>query len=359
MHNWAFAAALALQGTLPAPPAASSIPPTPEQVLAVPEDLRADLNKYLAGKRNTQQDRLRYLVEFMISPDGLNVQYQADATHTVAETFQTRKANCLAFTLLTIALAREINLPAYGRQIDRVLSWDLSGQYVIQNTHANAGVIVDDKHFVIDIATGQSLAASLPRRVEDDRLFTMFYNNHAMELMVDGQLSAARVWLDKAMQYDDGDASLWSNAGVLELRTGDKTGAERMFLEALGRDRRNPAALSNLVALYARDGQPARAATWQKRADRLLRNDPFYQFQIGQERERSGQYQEAIQHYRRAVDLDGGVHIFHFGLARAYFHTGQLAQANAELALAEQLGDAGNRPRYQAKLDALRHMRQR
>lgn len=355
MLNWILATALSLQSAPAIQPAAPL--PEPDQILSVPQELREAAHKYVDGMPGSPQDRLHRLVQFMSKPDGLGVEYQADATYTVSQIFQTRKANCLAFTLLTIALAREIGFPAYGRQIDRILSWDLSGQLIIQNTHANAGVLVDGKHYVIDVATGEPLAATLPKRVDDKRLLALFYNNKAMELMVAGQTADARTWLNKAMRYDASDASLWSNAGVLELRTGDANGAERLFLEAITKNPRHSAALSNLVSYYERNGRTPEATQWKKRADRSLRSDPFYQFLAGQEREQSGDYAEAVRRYRRAISLDRGEHVFHFGLARTYWRMGQLEQAAEELTKAERLSNDVNRTRYHSKLDALRHSR--
>lgn len=351
MLSWILATALSLQSS----PVVQSIdaPPEPDQILSLPQELRDAVHEHVDGTPGSPQDRLHRLVQFMSKPDGLGVEYQGDATYTVSQIFRTRKANCLAFTLLTIALAREIGFPAYGRQIDRILSWDLSGQLVIQNTHANAGVMADGKPYVIDVATSEPLAATLPKRIDDKRLFALFYNNRAMELMVAGQAQNAHVWLDKAMQYDTGDASLWSNAGVLELRTGDPIGAERLFLEAISKNPHHSASLSNLVSYYERNGQTAQAAQWKKRADRSLRSDPFYQFLAGQEREQSGDYREAIRRYRRAIGLDRDEHIFHFGLARAYWRMGQLQQAVEEMTQAKRLSSDTKRARYQSKLDVL------
>ena len=362
MYGLLLAAVLASQGATEAPPAApveqaAVAPiPAPEQVLEIPAGLRQALYEYLDGKRGAPRDRLQNLVRFLTSPDGLGIQYQADATHTVAETFATRRANCLSFTLLTVALARELGLTAYGREIDRILSWDLSGQYVVQNTHANAGVIADDKHFVVDVAATRPLVSSMPRRIDDERLLVLFYNNRAMALMVEGRNAAARRWLDTAMAHDPADVSLWSNAGVLSLRMGDRDGAERLFLKAIAEDPRHSATLSNLVALFEREGDAGRAASWRSRAERSLRGDPFYQFMAGQEREKSGDYEGALRRYRRAVDLDDRQGLFHFGLARVHVQRGELAEARIELMRAQQVSEGADRKRYHSKLAALRRM---
>lgn len=356
MLNWLLATALAMQANAFPPPPTVEPPPPPEQILVVPDELRAMLQRQVVEPSgNSRRRRLDMLLDFMFDPNGLGMQYQYDASSTVAESFRTRKANCLAFTLLTVALAREAGLSAYGQEIDRVLSWQLTGNVVMQNTHTNAGVMIGGERLVVDVASDELLAITPPRRIEDRRLLALFYNNNAMQLMVDGHPQQARTWLDAAMRQD-ADPMLWNNAGVLSLRSGDATGAERLFLQALKRNPRHNASLFNLVALYQRTGNTAQAARWQKRADRELRRDPVQQFTWGLQSEQAGNYAEAARHFRQAIALDRDEQLFHFGLARAYLRLGQLRLADNELVRAHDLSNGSEQARYQAKLDALRRM---
>jgi len=89
----------------------------------------------------------------------------------------------------------------------------------------------------------------------------------------------------------------------------------------------------------------------------VQRNDPFAQYMAGAAAERSGDLALAIRYYRRAVQLYDNAHQFHFGLARAYFLSGQLARADRELTRARALGGNSNQQRYQAKLDGLSRLR--
>lgn len=356
MLNWLLATALAVQANAFPPPPTVESPPPPEQVMAVPEELRTMLRRQVVEPSgNNRKRRLDLLLDFMFDENGLNMQYQYDASTTVADSFRARKANCLAFTLLTVALAREAGLSAYGQEIDRVLSWQLTGNVVMQNTHTNAGVAINDARLVVDVASDELLAITPPRRIEDRRLLALFYNNNAMQLMVDGYPQQARAWLDAALRQG-GDPLLWNNAGVLSLRTGDNAGAERMFLRALKQNPRHNASLFNLVAFYQRNGDAAKATRWEKRAERVLRRDPVQQFTWGLQSEQAGDYAEAARHFRQAIALDRDEQLFHFGLARAYLRLGRLRLADNELVRAHDLSSGSEQARYQTKLDALRRM---
>ncbi|MFT3762485.1 MAG: transglutaminase domain-containing protein [Pseudoxanthomonas sp.] len=373
MANLILAAALALQTSLPSsavldapaplPATAAAIadfaeaPPDPAQVLAVPAELRQMLQAQVIAPANSRKARLDRLLAFMFKPTGLGMQYQYDASYTVEQAFHTRRANCLTFTLMTVALAREAGLPAYAQEIERALSWDeAGGNLVVQSTHVNTGVTVDGRLYTVDVASDQLLVHTPPRRIDDTRLLSLYYNNRAMELAVAGHAATADVWLRTAMATNDDHAAVWNNAGVLALRNGDRAAAERDFLAALKRNPVHSGALSNLVGFYQRGGDTALAEFWQRRAERVLRNDPFHHYLLGQRSEQRGDNEEALKHYRRAVRLDGNEHLFHFALARVYLYLGKNQRAGEELALAHDLSSGENRDRYQAKLDRLRQM---
>lgn len=341
--------------------------PDPREVMAIPEPLRQAFHERVVASTNSPELRVRRMVSFMLDKDGLGLEYRADATHTVAESFRSRQVNCLSFTLMAVALAREAGLKAQGQQIDRVLAWNLVGDVVMQSLHANAVVtfrdrnlqVKDGRDFVLDIASSGLYTQDYivhGYKVDDDRMLAAFYGNRAMELLANGRLGEARTWLDQAMALDPEDATLWNNAGVLSERMGDVEGAEGRFLGAARRNPRHASVLYNLVALYEARGDATRATYWKERADRVLRRDPFYQYSLAERNAQAGAYGEAVRHYRRAIAIDGRERLFHFGLARAYAQQGRLDRAEKELDIASRLSEGAERRRYQAKLDALRSM---
>jgi Flp pilus assembly protein TadD len=371
------AAGLAVQAT---PVAAASIPgatmpvavatiPEPSQVLVIPDELRNEFRARVVDTTNIPEQRLRRMIAFMLGKDGLGLQYKSDATNTVAESYRTRQVNCLSFTLMAVALAREAGMKAQGQQIDRVMAWNLVGDVVMQSLHANAVVTLKDRNlmvkdgrdFVIDIASSGLYNTQdfiiHDYKVDDQHLLASFYGNRAMELLAKGRLADSQSWLGKAMALSPDDALLWNNAGVLSQRAGDVAAAERWFLRAAKQNPGQTSVLYNLVALYQARGDTTRATFWREHADRILRDDPYYQFSLGERNAQSGEYQDAVRYYRRAISLDGGERLFRFGLARAYMQLGKLDEAESAMIAAYQLSEGSDRTRFQAKLDALRGMR--
>ncbi len=352
------AVSLALQSASAAAstPSPAELPPPPEQVLAIPDGLRDLFHAQVLDKVRSPEQRLYKLPEFLFSKDGLNLKYDAYATHTVTESYQTRKINCLAFTILAVALAREAGLNIYPQQINRVMAWNLDGNVVIQSMHANAIVDLHDRKFMLDILASRPSRPMTDYRITDEHLLAIFYGNRAAELLIHGRLQEALIWQQVALRHDQQDATLWNNAGLLQERMGDHKTAEAYFLKSAQMDPKLTTPLSNLIALYRSTGDLRQMHLWQQRATNVLRHDPYYQYAQGQRSEQAGDIPTAMAFYRQAVDLYNQEHLFHFALARVYYKLGQFSHAKRELVLAEKLSDGVNARLYQAKLEALRRM---
>lgn len=333
------------------------IAPTPAaDILAMPDALREDFHRRVLDVRRPEEKRLDRLVDYLFSPEGLGIEYQPDATYTVAEAYRTRRANCLTFTLLTLALAREAGLRAYGQEVAKTLTWRRVDQTIFRTSHVNAGVLIDGERMAVDVAWNEVISAAAPRRIADERLFAHYYNNRAIELMVEGDIQAALANARAAVSVSPGFATAWSNLGVLEYRVGATAEAKTHFERAVAAEPEHPGALSNLLMQARRDGDQKRADALLAKLGRVQSRDPLQQFLLAMDAERNGDYTAAASHYRHAIRLHKDEHSFHFGLARVLFELGQYQHAARALTRAEALSHGPLAERYHAKLDALRAM---
>lgn len=333
--------------------------PTPEEVFAIPADMHAMLQKQVIQRSYSREQRLQALVEMLFDQHGLDLQYDADATYTVSEIWQHRRANCLAFTLLFVTLAREAGIQARVQEVGRVVSWyqDQQAGVVYNVGHVNAGVDIGGRFGTVDLDRNVLYDRRGPVPVSRARALAHFYNNRGADQLAQGDLAGARAFLDASLAQDNTFAPAWNNLGVLAHRQGDNIEARQALDRSLQLDGRQNAALSNASALFRSLGMTAQAQALERRLESLKSEDPFTQYMLGTTAERAGQLDVAIRHYRRAVRLYDTAHQFHFGLARAYFLAGQLKRADHELLRAQELGGAPEQARYQAKLDSLARWR--
>ncbi len=328
--------------------------PSPEQILAIPPELAARLQERVIDRAVAPTRRLDLLARFIFDSGGLGIRYRHDANYTVAETWQTREANCLSFTLLTIALARAAGLDAYGQHVAHALSWHSENGQVVRSSHVNAGIFAEGRRFSVDVASDNVLTYDPPARISDQALIALFHSNHAVAAMIAGDLPKAHSLLALAQQLGPDLAQVWSNAGVLHVRSNDLAAAEEAYVRAVALAPKDSTPLFNLASLYRRTGERDQASALERRAQRVLAGDPFHQFQQAITAENAGDPATALKHYRRAIRLHPNEMRFHLGMARSYLALSDERRAVLSLARASEVGSAGDQARLQAKLEHLR-----
>jgi Flp pilus assembly protein TadD len=346
MVIWAYATILAWSVAVPASvtPAMSPMP-SPAQVMAVPPELRTQLQQQVIDAGGSGRSRLERLVGFLFQKPGLGMEYSADATLTVEQAYRARKANCLTFTLLTVALAHEAGLQAYGQELDDIVAWRVGGDIIYRFNHVNAGITIGRSRLTVDVARDLVVARKPPQPISDQHLLALYYNNRAAELLAAASPAAAAPYMAMALQLAPRYASAWANAGVLHLHQGDPLAAERDYLKALALDPANAGALMNLVALYRNNGDEARRAIYARRLEKVQVKDPYFQFLQAEDNERRGDYAAAVQHYRRAIRLYDGDSRFYVGLAHAYRQLGEERHARRAMNHAAALSRSSARGR--------------
>ena len=350
----------------PSPPVAAAPTvtdvPTPAQILDVPAPLLALLHERVIDPGYSRERRLQRLVDMIFDAQGLNLAYDPDATHTLAETWQTRRANCLSFTLLFVTLANRAGIDAHVQEVAQVVTWYQTSGVIYSVGHVNAGVALDGRSGTVDLDHNVLYDRFGPQRINQARALAHFYNNRGADRMAAGDTAGARLYFRAALAQAPDFVGSWNNLGVLDARVGELAQARRDYETALRLQPRHGASLSNASALYRRLGDTRQAQRLAGRLARVQRTDPFAQYMLGARAEQRRDYAGAVTFYRRAIRLYGTAHPFHFALARAYFLSGDPRRASQEMQRARDLaaenGDAVQ-SRYQAKLDSLQRWRQR
>ncbi|WP_254423801.1 tetratricopeptide repeat protein [Rhodanobacter sp. C03] len=320
--------------------------------MVVPPELRAQLQQQVIGPGGSTTSRLQRLVNFMLSQNpGLGIQYAVDATSTVEQAYRTRKANCLTFTLLTVALAREAGMRSYGQGVGEVVAWREEDGTIYRFNHVSAEVVIGEAHFTVDFARDTTIARDAPKQITDRQLLALYYNNRAADLMLSASPAVAAPYMTMSLQLDPGYANSWSNAGVLQLYQGDSRAAERDYLKALALDPVNANALFNLVTLYQDNGDEARSTIFEQRLEKVQQKDPYYQFLLALHDEKQGDYALAVTHYKQAIHMYDGDPRFYLGLARAYQQLGDSRRAIRALHRAHTLAQESATDQHSAGLE--------
>ena len=210
----------------------------------VPDDwrelLRVDdaMRRYFAAhvpRWGDTRGQLDAIVAAILGADGLNFSYREDGNFDARETFRRRQGNCVAFSILVVAVAREYRLTARFNEVRTEPRWDRIGQVVAEIRHLNVVVRTDTGKVMVDLlpVSGYGVTESSAREVPDARAFAMFYSNNGVYLLGQARLLEALPLLERATVIAPSFALGWVNLGHAHSLLGDTTKAQTCYERAL------------------------------------------------------------------------------------------------------------------------------
>lgn len=317
-------------------PAAAAVPPVAgEEVLAVSPEMRALLDRTV-HRRASAQVRLQELVEAIIGGGSFDFEFE-DRTRTAAATFRLRRGNCLAFSNLVVALAREVRLDAAFQEVDLPPDWSLDNDVFVLNRHVNVRIDLGSAgERVIDLNIDDYRSRAETRVISDARARAHFFNNVGVERLQAGDTVGALACFRSALAEGDRQFSpAWTNLGTLYLRAGLPTAAEAAYRQALAADGGDTVAMSNLAHLYELQGDVEQAAAFRRQVARHRNRNPYYRYQLARRAFEARDFDAAIRHLKAAVRTKPDEASFCRLLGRSYLELGKERRGRRWLARAD------------------------
>jgi tetratricopeptide (TPR) repeat protein len=305
-----------------------------------PLALSTEMKQFVAARMGGSErspERAWRMAHAMLDPWLFPFEYDPRITLTAREAFRTRRGNCLTFSNLLVAMAREAGLEAWFREVEIPPEWSSVDDTLLVSMHVNAAVSDDGEAFVVDASRREEKPGDRVRRISDSEAEAQFYNNLGADALVADDLALAHAYLRKAAETDARLAYVWSNLGVVLRRNGQTADAILAYETALRLDPRSTFALNNLYTIYDEDGMHDKAAKLQTRVERNRRRNPYYLHHLAGLSAERRDWQEAIDYSRRAIELKADEYRFHYTLAQMQFRAGKVAEAETNLATARLL----------------------
>ncbi len=279
-----------------------------------------NMRKYIAATVGGIRAPTRRFNELFrnLSQDGyFKAVYTADDTLTAAETFQARGGNCLSYTNMFVALAREAGLDARYQIVDVPPSWDADAGFLIRYTHIN--VIVEGVS--LNYHPGDAVIVDFndvhpdpdyPRKeVSDAYAESLFYANQSVNLLREGQYRKSFAFLRRALEIAPENVDLWINLGAFYATQSDFPSSAEAYEVALQIDPRSKAAFSGLARSYANAGDDERAAFYEEKVRQYREGNPYYHYALAQAAFEDADYERSLSYIETAIGLRARTPRFH------------------------------------------------
>jgi tetratricopeptide (TPR) repeat protein len=331
------------------------VPQNPADLLRVNDAMRRYAQSVAGGDYDVER-RTAILAEALSDPDGLNMKYDAEATLGAEDAFRQRRANCLAFTMLYVALAREMGIPAVFNQVEIPPVWDIGDDTTsLLYTHVNARIERTSAHYqMVDVSGEEYSATYFQYPILDTAAEAQYYNNRAVELRLAKRNDESLQYQVRALQLAPDMAYLWTNLASLYLLEGNLRAARIAVTRALALDPSSRLGYDVAAQVYQRTGETRLAEYFRGRAQYFLEQNPYYHYQLALASWRDDDLPLAYDEVHRAILLERGDARFFFLLSAVLERLGKTQLANDSLAIALQMTpDVAQQQRYRSKFERL------
>jgi len=269
------------------------------------------------GRARDPYRRVEQLLKKMEAYGYFDNPYLQSGTYSAAETFEARRGNCVAYTNLFIALAREAGLKASYQLAHVPPSWNVQSGYLLRNNHINVSL----KGVRTPWESGDDITVDfnvveiderLPHEViTDDYAASMFYANIGVEHLQQGNLEKAFAYLKLAILTEASNVDLWNNLGTLYSILNKDQLAEEAYLVALELSDDDKTALAGLAKVIKKQGRFEEAARYERLIAQYRDNNPFYHFAVAEQLFKNHALQPALESIDRAIALKRNTPRFH------------------------------------------------
>jgi Flp pilus assembly protein TadD len=276
------------------------------ETAVVPFELTPAMREWVrerVSRGASRKARLQVLIEELLGPGGLGIDYRKDFTGTAAEVFELRSANCLSFTMLFLGLAREVGVPVFFLEVKDLQDYTKEGDLIVHSDHIAIAHGPGHDMTLIDFAVEAGTKYHKIRPISDIAATALFYSNRGAEHLRRGELDEALRWAKDAVTIEPAISASWINYGVALRRAGAFERAEAAYRHALELDPSQFAAYQNLAALLRLRGRTKEAFDLLAVTNRSANRNPFSYLALGDLSLRHGRVDEAARFYRKAVRL--------------------------------------------------------
>ncbi|HVY46624.1 MAG TPA: tetratricopeptide repeat protein [Minicystis sp.] len=275
------------------------------------------------GTRGDRLERLHRLRDYLSRSGTLGFRY-APITYDANEAFRERRGDCMAYTLLFVALARDLDLPAYVVHVAEVKNYYERSGWFFVSSHVAVGFDRGPNAVVIDLSNERRDASlAMYESIDDAAAAALFFNNVAVDHMLRGDMRDAERMLRFLHRREPSVVELTNNLGVLLNREHRYRDALAVLSDGIARAPTYEPFYTNAIHAARGAEMPAVARDLERRGQRLEEEDPYFLFARGVGAFQENDFGRAADQLERAADAKPDSPAILGWLARAYLARGE------------------------------------
>lgn len=324
--------------------------------LAMTPEMVAFVDRYV-NRSHGHTARLRRLLYAIMGEGTFDLVYD-DTTRTAIETFQEQHGNCLSFTNMFVAMARNVGLDARFQEVLIPPDWSIEGQSFIFSQHINVHVDLGSGYLggdqIIDFNMYDFRDTYDREVVSDGRARAHYFNNIGVEKMLEGDTLLSFANFRQSIREDETFTPAWANLGILNRREGYENLAEFSYHKALDIDPVNLIAMSNLASLYEQQGKHELAEQYRSRVMSHRMRNPYYRYLQARTLFEEGDYDGSIEHLDYAIRKKNDDDQFYSLMSLNYLMKGNREAAQKWMKQAEEVAEKeSDKQRYHNKFEMM------
>jgi len=270
--------------------------------LQISAEMREEVQQRFSGL--SKHDAAKGLADWIIDPEGLNLEFVFDANFTPTEVYQKRQANCLTYSLLLSQMAKALDIKIHVNSVDSPDTWSMESDTMFFFRHVNGLFKTATQEQAFDF-TPASYDPRYPQRtISEDEALALFYNNLALDHYREGDNQQALHLIKLATSLNADNPDIWTNVGTILKQGEDREKAKQAMRFALALDKTHLVAVSQLERIYREDGDSENAQRYAALAKKTRSNNPYYLF-------RQSKQKFLQQEYDLAKEMVSGAIIRH------------------------------------------------
>lgn len=302
------------------------------------------------NKSRSELDRIYNYLEARMD----NFNYHS-GTLIARDVLDKNTGNCLSLAIITKSLADLLGIKVRYELVETPTIFQKEENIILNYRHVRSVLVSDLEFMRVDYFP--SRRTHTLRNVPEIEFFAMFYNNKAVEAMLDNDINLANSYLMESLKLMPANAEAISMMGVLHGRLGLITEAEKLFQYGLIYSSEYEVLLKNYHSLLIRSNRIAEADEFALKLAKYDNPDPYSWIQLADDAYQDQNYKQAIVYYRKAAKMANYLHEPYAGIARAKYHLGKNKAASKSIlkALTNSHNEETTR-RYQSKYEFFQAM---